>query len=122
LEQSGQTSNEFRRSVEQDVRYANITIIEGTGASQLGVGMVTARIAEVILRDEHAVIPIGSHNPKYGVTLSLPSVLGRHGVSQIFEPEMSDEERQALQHSADILRNTVTRMIPGSALKLSMHP
>src|SRR6202011_562445 len=72
LEQSGQTSNEFRRSVEQDVRYANITIIEGTGASQLGVGMVTARIAEVILRDEHAVIPIGSYNPRYGVTISLP--------------------------------------------------
>jgi L-lactate dehydrogenase len=104
------------------VRYANITIIEGTGASQLGVGMVTARIAEVILRDEHAVIPIGSHNPKYGVTLSLPSVLGRHGVSQIFEPEMSEEERQALQRSADILRNTVARMIPGAGLKLSTHP
>jgi L-lactate dehydrogenase len=122
LEQSGQTSNEFRRSVEQDVRYANITIIEGTGASQLGIGMVTARIAEAILRDEHAVIPIGSHNPKYGVTLSLPSVLGRRGVSQIFDPEMSEEERQALHHSADILRNTVARMIPGAGLKLSMHP
>jgi L-lactate dehydrogenase len=113
LEQSGQTSDEFRRSVEQDVRYANITIIEGTGASQLGIGMVTARIAEAILRDEQAVIPIGSYNPKYEVTLSLPSALGRHGVSQIFEPEMSEEERQGLQHSAEILRKTVTRMTLG---------
>jgi len=110
LEHSGQTADEFRRSVEQDVRYANITIIEGTGASQLGIGMVTARIAEAILRDEQAVIPIGSYNPKYGVTLSLPSVLGRHGVSQIFEPEMSEEERQGLQRSADVLRNAVARM------------
>jgi L-lactate dehydrogenase len=108
LEQSG--SDEFRRSVEQDVRYANITIIEGTGASQLGIGMVTARIAEAILRDERAVIPIGSFNPKYQVTLSLPSVVGRHGVNQIFEPEMTDEERQGLQHSAEVLRNTVARM------------
>jgi L-lactate dehydrogenase len=111
LEQTGQASDEFRRSVEQDVRYANITIIEGTGASQLGIGMVTARIAEAILRDEHAVIPIGSYNRKYEVTLSLPSVLGRHGVSQILEPEMSDGERQALEHSAEILRNTVARML-----------
>jgi L-lactate dehydrogenase len=110
LERSGQTSEEFRRSVEQEVRYANITIIEGTGASQLGIGMVTARIAEAILRDEQAVIPIGSYNPKYEVTLSLPSVLGRHGVSQIFEPEMSDGERQGLQNSAEILRKTVARM------------
>src|SRR3984893_4201413 len=111
LDQSAQSLEVFRKSVEQDVRFANITIIEGTGASQLGIGMVTARIAEAILRDEHAVIPIGSYNPNYGVTISLPSVLGRQGVSQILEPEMSDEERQGFQRSVDILRNAVARII-----------
>jgi L-lactate dehydrogenase len=110
LDHSGQSLDAFRQSVEQDVRFANITIIEGTGASQLGIGMVTARIAEAILRDEHAVIPIGSYNPNYGVTISLPSVLGRQGVSQILEPEMSDEERQGFQRSADILRNVVAQI------------
>jgi len=110
LDQSGESLDAFRQSVEQDVRFANITIIEGTGASQLGIGMVTARIAEAILRDEHAVIPIGSHNPRYGVTISLPSVLGRQGVSQILEPEMSEEERQGFQRSADILRNVVAQI------------
>jgi L-lactate dehydrogenase len=110
LDQSGQSMDEFRKSVELDVRFANITIIEGTGASQLGIGMVTARIAEAILRDEHAVIPIASYNPQYGVTISLPSVLGRQGVTQILEPEMSDEERQGFQRSADILRNIVARI------------
>jgi L-lactate dehydrogenase len=110
LDQSGQTPDAFRRSVEQDVRFANITIIEGTGASQLGIGMVTARIAEAILRDEHAVIPIGSHNPQYGVTISLPSVVGRQGASQIIEPDMSEEERQGFQRSADILRKAVARI------------
>jgi L-lactate dehydrogenase len=110
LERSGQSLDEFRKSVEQDVRFANITIIEGTGASQLGIGMVTARIAESILRDEHAVIPIGSYNPKYGVTISLPSVLGRQGVSQVLEPEMSEEERQGFQRSAEVLRNAAARI------------
>jgi L-lactate dehydrogenase len=114
LEPSGESMDAFRKSVEQEVRFANITIIEGTGASQLGIGMVTARIAEAILRDEHAVIPIGSYNPKYGVTISLPSVLGRQGVSQILEPEMSDEERQAFQRSADVLRNASARITQAS--------
>ena len=115
LEGSGQTIDAFRQSVKQDVRFANITIIEGTGASQLGIGMVTARIAEAILRDEHAVIPIGSHNPNYAATISLPSVLGRQGVSQILEPEMSEQERKAFQRSADILRNAAARIIPAPA-------
>jgi L-lactate dehydrogenase len=115
LEPSGQSMDAFRKSVEQEVRFANITIIEGTGASQLGIGMVTARIAEAILRDEHAVIPIGSYNPKYAVTISLPSVLGRQGVSQILEPGMSDEERQAFQRSADVLRNASARIMQAFA-------
>src|SRR5258708_6715199 len=104
------TDDELRRDVEQGVRYANITIIEGTGASQLGIGVAAARIAGAILRDEQAVMPIGSFIPKYGVTLSLPSVVGCSGVSRILEPEMSEDERRGLQRSAEVLRNAVARI------------
>jgi L-lactate dehydrogenase len=99
---------EFRRQVEDEVRYANISIIEGTGASQLGIGMATARIVEAVLRDEQAVLPVGSFNPAYGTTLSMPSVLGRSGVTRVLEPGMSDEERQALERSAARLREAVS--------------
>ena len=101
---------DFRQLIEQEVRYANITIIEGTGASQYGIGMVAARLAEVVLRDEWAVMPIGSYNATYGVTLSLPSVVGRRGVVQILEPDLSEEERDALRQSAETLKKAVARM------------
>jgi L-lactate dehydrogenase len=101
---------ELRRTIEREVRYANITIIEGNQASQFGIGMVAARIAEMVLRDESAVIPIGSYNPRYGVTLSLPTVIGRQGVVEVLEPDVSPEERQALQRSAEALRNAVARI------------
>jgi L-lactate dehydrogenase len=104
LERSSQSWDDIRREVEQEVRYANITIIEGIGASQHGIGMVTARIAEIGLRDERAVIPVGLYRPKYGVTLSLPTAIGREGPLETFEPEMSAEEQEALQRSADTLR------------------
>ncbi len=57
----------FRQAVEHDVRFANITIIEGIGASQYGIGMVAGRVAEVVLRDERAVFPVGSHNRRRDV-------------------------------------------------------
>ena len=98
---------DFRRSIERDVRYANIAIIEGNDASQYGIGMVSARIAEIVVRDERAVIPIGCYNPAYGVTLSLPAVVGRGGVVRVLEPAMSADERQALQRSADTLRSAL---------------
>jgi L-lactate dehydrogenase len=102
---------EFRRAVEQDVRYANITIIEGIGASQYGIGMVAGRVAEVVLRDERAVFPVGSHNPRYGVTLSLPSVVGRQGVIEVLWPDMSDDELKGLERSAETLKNAVRKFI-----------
>jgi L-lactate dehydrogenase len=52
---------------------------------------------------------IGAYHAKYGVTLSLPSVVGRDGVSRILEPAMSDDERRALSQSAEILRQAVQR-------------
>jgi L-lactate dehydrogenase len=107
IETRGETPEQVRKQIEQDVRYANITIIEGNDASQFGIGIVSARIAEMVLRDERAVIPIGSYSERFGVTLSLPSVVGRGGVIQTFEPEMSREERQALEQGAANLKKSI---------------
>ena len=98
---------EGAKGIEKEVREANIEIIEGTGASQLGIGMVCARIAEMVARDEHAVIPIGTYSEKYGVTLSLPSVVGRTGVVRVLTPEMTAEERRALDESAAHIRHAL---------------
>jgi len=110
LEANGEEFAAFREKLEQDVRYANITIIEGNNASQFGIGIVSARIAEMVLADARAVVPIGSHNKDFGVTLSLPSVLGRHGVAEVLMPEMSAEERAALDRSAETLRTALRRV------------
>ena len=109
IEQRGETLDSVRKQIEADVRYANITIIEGNDASQFGIGIVSARIAEMVLRNERAVIPIGSYNDRFGVTLSLPGIVGRGGVLRTFEPEMSPEERQALMLGAANLRKSEGR-------------
>src|SRR5215813_13066345 len=110
LDERKEDFDEVRKRLEQDVRYANITIIEGNNASQFGIGIVSARIAEMVVRDERAVVPIGSHNRRYGVTLSLPSVVGRGGVSQVLMPDMSAEERLGLEKSAETLRSALQRV------------
>ncbi len=100
---------DVRQEVEKEVREANISIIEGTGASQLGIGMVCARIAEIVARDERAVLPIGAFHAEYGVTLSLPAVLGRAGIARVLTPEMTGQERAALRDSAEHIRAALKR-------------
>jgi L-lactate dehydrogenase len=110
MKKGGATIEALREQVEKDVRYANITIVEGHDASQYGIGIVSARIAEMVLNDERAVIPIGSLQPQFGVTLSLPSVVGRRGVIEVLKPEMSDEERQGLEKSAQTLQGALASL------------
>jgi L-lactate dehydrogenase len=72
--------------------------------------MVSARIAEIAVRNERALVPLGVFNPKFGVALSMPGILGRNGVSRILEPAMSEEELQGLQRSADTLKAASRRI------------
>ncbi len=97
----------LRQQVENEVRYANISIIEGTGASQLGIGVVAARIVEMIGRNEGAVVPIGSFQERFGVTLSLPSRVGREGVTRVLQPTLAEDEARALEASAATLRRAL---------------
>jgi L-lactate dehydrogenase len=110
LKQCGLKDDDIRATIENEVRYANITIIEGIGASQYGIGMVCARIAEIVLRDERAVVPIGVYNPKLGVTLSLPSIVGRKGCLQVLDPPLSDDERVGMEKCIETLRKAQERI------------
>ena len=105
-----QHDDDFRATIENEVRYANITIIEGIGASQYGIGMVCARIAEIVLRDERAVVPIGVYNSQLGVTLSLPGIVGRRGCLQILDPPLWNDERLGLEKSIETLRKAQERV------------
>jgi L-lactate dehydrogenase len=111
LRDGDQPLDQLREQIENDIRYANITIIEGTGASQYGIGAVSARLAEAVLRDEGAVLPVAAYSPAYDVTLSLVSVLGAGGVQRMYEPRMTGEERAALDRSAEILREAARRIL-----------
>lgn len=101
----------FRSEVEDEVRHANISIIEGTGASQLGIGVVTARIVEIIARGEQVVVPIGSYQKDYGVTLSLPSQIGREGVARVSMPPLAEDEARALDRSAAALQRALKSIV-----------
>jgi L-lactate dehydrogenase len=110
LQERGEDLVDLRGKIESQVRYANITIIEGHDASQYGIGIVSARIAEIVLRDEQSAFPIGSYQPDFGVTLSLPSIVGRSGIVRVLQPRLSAEEREGLNSSAENLRSALKRV------------
>ncbi len=110
--EAGLPTEGVRKGIEDDVRFANITIIEGNNASQYGIGIVCARLAQAVLRDEKMIFPVGNFHVEYGLTLSLPSVLGKSGVEHSFLPTMNESERAQFQHCLEQLKAAGQRLGP----------
>ena len=104
ITESGEDVAEVQDRIRESVKFSNISIIEGIGASQHGIGAVVAHIAEAIVSDSHAIMPVASFQEKYGTFLGMPAVLGRRGVVRILEPEINAEEQTLLKKSAQVLR------------------
>src|SRR5699024_5263585 len=97
---TGTDPDHLRTQAEEHIRYANITIIEGLGASQYGIGTAVAALAQCVLRNERRVLPVASYIDQYQVTLSLPSVVGTEGVEHVLHPPMSQDENHNLHAGA----------------------
>ena len=98
----------------RDVVQAAYKVIAGKGATNYAIGLSGARIVEALLRDDNAVLPVSTVlSGQYGISgvaLSLPSVVGRGGVHRVLDTPMDSGELEALQLSADTLRNTMDRL------------
>lgn len=93
----------------QQVRTAAYEIIKRKGATNHAIGLVTAELLRGMVRGERRVLTVSRvQQGALGyrdVALSLPTVVGPDGATQVVEPEMTDEERAALDHSAAVLRD-----------------
>ena len=95
-------------SLAREVTHAASDIIERKGATCYGIAMAVRRIAEAIIRDEHAVLPVstlarGAYGIE-GVCLGLPAVVGRSGVSRVLDLPLSRDETERLLASAHKLK------------------
>lgn len=93
-----------------ETRNAAYKIIEGKGATNLAIGLSTARILRAIGSDERSVLPISSRHRFDGVgdvCLSLPTVVGASGAVAAVDVPLSDRERAGLLASARAVRNAI---------------
>lgn len=94
-------------SIEEQVRTAAYKIIEAKKATYYGIGMALARIVKAILGDENSVLTVscklcGEYGQR-GVFIGVPSIIGRNGVKEIVELDLTEEEQAKFKASAELL-------------------
>jgi L-lactate dehydrogenase len=97
-------------SIDDGVRRAAYRIIAGKGASYYGIGAGIARVAKAIRDDEGAVLTLSNLEGMHGVCLSLPRILKAKGIETTIRPMLFDEEQNALNTSANILKNAAAEL------------
>jgi len=104
-------TGEQRGQVDEDVRRAAYRIIAGKGATYYGIGSAVARIVEVLLHDQRAILTVCSRIEGVpgceGVTLSLPHLLGGGGALTTIPLALDAGEQDRLRRSAGILREAI---------------
>lgn len=105
-EKNGYTYEGMAR-IEEEVRTAAYKIIEAKSATYYGIGIALTRIVKAILGDENSVLTVsaklsGEYGTK-GVFIGVPSIIGRNGVKEIVELELTDDEKQKFISSAKVL-------------------
>ena len=102
------------QKIYEDVRDSAYEIIQRKGATYYGIAMAVARIAESIVKDEHAVLPVSVElQGEYGLSglaLSIPSVVGKNGIEKVLEIPLNEKEKNALLASADQLKAVIEKL------------
>ena len=89
---------------DSDVRRAAYRVIDMKGSTNHAIAVAVRRIAQAILRDEHAILTVSSLlSGQYGVNdvcMSLPCVVGRRGVERVIPIKLAPEEELHIKRSA----------------------
>lgn len=93
----------------EKARIAAYKIIESKGATYYAIGAVISSIVRAILQDQRTILPVSvplhGYHDHHGVALSVPSIVGRGGVSESLEIKLSWEEKQKFARSVQKIKS-----------------
>lgn len=102
---------EQKQAIAAEVRNAAYEIISRKGATNHAIGLATTELVRCMLRGERRILTVSrcqdGASGIFDVALSLPTIVEEKGAVQILEPELNQEEYDALIHSADVLRQAL---------------
>lgn len=79
-------------------------IISGKGFTSYGIGITSAIIIEAILNDARKTFSLSSYNEQYKTYVGQITRIGKLGVLENIDINLSDEEKESFEHSAQSLR------------------
>lgn len=85
-----------------------------TGSAYYAPSASAVEMAEAIIKDKKRILPCAAYlEGEYGIDgyyMGVPVLLGKGGVEKVIEIELTDEEKNALDHSLDDVKANVEKL------------
>ena len=93
------------------VRNSAYEIIKLKGATNYSIALALVKITRSILRNENSILPVSTLITDYyginDVCISIPSIVNKNGVEQYVRLDLSEEEQELFNHSANTLKKFI---------------
>ena len=107
--------DEATERIAENVKNSAYEIIAKKKATYFGVAMAVRRICEAIIRDEKSILPVSNlMHGEFGISdisLSMPAIVGAHGVENRIPITLDEEETEKLQSSAGTLKKIIEEVL-----------
>ena len=107
--------DEATERIAENVKNSAYEIIAKKKATYFGVAMAVHRICEAIIRDEKSILPVSNlMHGEFGISdisLSMPAIVGAHGVENRIPITLDEEETEKLQSSAGTLKKIIEEVL-----------
>ena len=107
--------DEATERIAENVKNSAYEIIAKKKATYFGVAMAVRRICEAIIRDEKSILPVSNlMHGEFGISdisLSMPAIVGAHGVEKRIPIALDEEETEKLQSSAGTLKKIIEEVL-----------
>jgi len=100
-----------REQIAKEVAGKAYEIIKLKGATYFGIAACVSSLTQCILLNQRHIRPLSVYNEKLGAVLSMPAVVGSHGIEEIFEIPLAPEEQAKLEQSAKTLKEICAKYI-----------
>ncbi len=91
-------------ALDKAAREGGFNVFHGKKYTNYGVATAAVRLANTVMSDAHTELAVSNYREELGTYLSYPAVVGRDGIIEQVQLQLTDDEKKKLQISADYIK------------------
>ncbi|MDN6900914.1 L-lactate dehydrogenase [Oenococcus sicerae] len=92
-------------AINDEAKHGGFTVFRGKKYTNYGIASAAVRLYSAIVSDAETELPVSNYRAEYGSYLSYPAIVGRDGILEQLQLDLTKEELEKLQVSANFIKD-----------------